>query len=30
MAHLFPDGAIESESFMLMTKSLLAVRHNKP
>lgn len=30
MAHLFPDAEIESETFMLMTKSLLAVRHQKP
>lgn len=27
MAHLFPDAYIEAERFMLMTKSILAVRH---
>lgn len=29
MAHLFPDATIETERFMLLTKSLLAVRHSK-
>jgi hypothetical protein len=30
MRHLFPDADIEMERFMLLGKSLLAVRHSVP
>jgi hypothetical protein len=30
MRHLFPDAEIEVERFMLLGKSLLAVRHSVP